>query len=71
MLKYTIIIEKAKNNFSAYCPDLSGCVATGSTIEETVERMKEAILFHIEGLKKENLPIPKPSTQIVSIEIPA
>lgn len=52
MTKYVIIVEKAGNNYSAFCPDLPGCVATGSTVEETVDRMKEAIKFHIEELKK-------------------
>lgn len=71
MLKYIIVIERAENNFSAYCPDLPGCIATGSTVEETIEEIKKAIMFHIEGLKKEKLPIPEPSTKITSVEIPA
>lgn len=49
MTKYVIIIEKAENNYSAFCPDLPGCVATGSTLEETIERMKEAMKLHIDG----------------------
>ena len=52
MFRYTIIIEKAKGNYSAYCPDLPGCIATGRTEEETIKRMKEAFEFHIEGLRK-------------------
>ena len=67
MSEYTIIIEKAEGNYSAYCPDLPGCVATGGTVAETIERMKEAIAFHIEGLRKEGLPIPEPSTKAVSV----
>ena len=69
MHKYTIIIEKAKGNYSAYCPDLPGCIATGSTIEETIERMKEAIEFHIEGLKEEEITIPEPFTKAISIGV--
>lgn len=69
MPEYTIIIEKAEGNYSAYCPDLPGCIATGSTIEETIERMKEAIEFHIEGLKEEEITIPEPFTKAVSIEV--
>ena len=69
MTKYVIIVEKAGNNYSAFCPDLPGCVATGSTVEETVDRMKEAIEFHIEKLKKEGLEIPEPTTGAVSIEV--
>jgi len=69
MIRYTIIIEKSGNNYSAYCPDLPGCIATGSTVEETIERMKEAIAFHIEGLKKEGLEIPEPTTTAMAIEV--
>ena len=69
MVKYTIIIEKAEGNYSAYCPDLPGCIATGFTPEETIQRMKEAIKFHLEGLKREKISIPEPSTRAVSIGI--
>ena len=69
MFKYPIIIEKADGNYSAYCPDLPGCVATGRTVEETMRRIKEAIRFHIEGMKKEGLTIPEPSTKVEYIEI--
>jgi predicted RNase H-like HicB family nuclease len=69
MAEYTIIIERAEGNYSAYCPDLPGCIATGSTLEETIQRMKEAIKFHLEGLKEEKIAIPEPSTKAVSIEI--
>jgi len=71
MHKYTIIIEKAEDNYSAYCPDLPGCIATGATVEETTQRMKEAIEFHIEGLEREKMPIPEPSAAAVSIEVAA
>lgn len=71
MHKYIIIIEKAEDNYSAYCPDLPGCIATGTTVEETTQRMKEAIEFHIEGLEREKMPIPEPSTAAVSIEVAA
>jgi predicted RNase H-like HicB family nuclease len=71
MAEYTIIIERAEGNYSAYCPDLPGCIATGSTVEETIQRMKEAIKFHLEGLKEEELAIPEPSTKAVSIEVTA
>lgn len=69
MFKYPVIIEKANGNYSAYCPDLPGCIATGASIEETVKRIKEAILFHIEGMKKEGLLIPEPSAKVKYIEI--
>jgi predicted RNase H-like HicB family nuclease len=69
MVKYTIIIEKANGNYSAYCPDLPGVIATGQTKEKTVENMRDAIQFHLEGLKRENLAIPKPSTHATDIDI--
>jgi predicted RNase H-like HicB family nuclease len=69
VFKYLVIIEKADGNFSAYSPDLPGCVATGTTIKETLSRMKDAIHFHIEGLNREGLAIPEPSTKIKYVEI--
>jgi len=67
--KYPIIIEKAENNYSAYSPDLPGCTATGSTVTETLLQMRSAIQFHVEGLRKEGLDIPEPSTKVEYIEI--
>ena len=69
MMRYAIIIEKAKGNYSAYCPDLPGVIATGRTTEETIQRMKEAMEFHLEGLKEENIAIPEPTTQVTSVEV--
>ena len=69
VFKYPVIIEKADSNYSAYCPDLPGCVATGQTIKETISRMRDAIQFHIKGLERERLPVPEPSTRIKYIEI--
>ena len=69
MSKYTIVIEKAEENYSAYCPDLPGCIATGRTEEETIQRMKGAIGFHIEGLREEKTSVPTPSTKVVSIDV--
>lgn len=60
MKRYTIVIEQTPNNFSAYVPDLPGCVTTGSTIEETVENMKEAIGLHLDTLAELGLPTPEP-----------
>ena len=62
MHKYLVILEKAKNNYSAYSPDLPGCVATGKTRQEVEKNIKEAISFHIKGLKEDGLPIPEPSS---------
>ncbi len=67
-MKYAIVIEKGPKNYSAYVPDLPGCVSTGSTIRETEEKIKEAISFHIEGIKEDGLPIPEPTTICEYIE---
>jgi len=69
MTNYTIIIEKGEGNYSAYCPDLPGVVAAGETEEKTMELMKEAIEFHLEGLKEENLPIPEPTVTARCIKV--
>ncbi|HDL15657.1 MAG TPA: type II toxin-antitoxin system HicB family antitoxin [Euryarchaeota archaeon] len=71
MYKYVVIVEKTENNYSAYSPDLSGCIATGKTVEETIKKMKEAIEFHIEGLKIEGLNIPEPSSTVATVEVMA
>ena len=67
-MRYAIVIEKATNNYSAYVPDLPGCVATGLTIEETSEQIKEAIAFHLEGLREEGFPIPEATTLCQYVE---
>jgi predicted RNase H-like HicB family nuclease len=64
---YAVVIEKAKSNYSAYVPDLPGCVATGATIVETQQQI-QAIAFHLEGLREDNLPIPEPTTLCEYVE---
>ena len=59
MYRFLVVIEKANNNYSAYSPDLPGCVATGSTREEAEKNMYEAIEMHIEGLLEDKLPVPE------------
>lgn len=61
MMRYAVVIEKAGDNYSAYVPDLPGCIATGDTVAEVEVEMREAIRFHIDGLKQDGLPIPPPS----------
>jgi len=68
-MRYAIVIEKAAGNYSAYIPDLPGCVATGSTIEEVEAQIREAVEFHIDGLREDGLPIPAPSSRVDYIEI--
>jgi len=69
MIRYTIIIEKGERYFSAYCPDLPGVKAAGETLEETEKLMREAIEFHLEGLKLENLPHPEPTITARSVDV--
>lgn len=66
--KYLIVIEKGKNNYSAYSPDVSGCIATGKTVEETISNMKEALEFHIEGMLEDGESFPMPKTLNYYIE---
>jgi predicted RNase H-like HicB family nuclease len=61
-MRYAVVIEKAEGNYSAYVPDLPGCVATGSTVGEVENEIREAIRFHIDGLKQDGQPIPSPTS---------
>jgi len=70
-MRYAIVIEDAGANFSAYVPDLPGCIATGITIEETERSIREAIAFHLQGLREDKLPIPAPSSRVDYVEVPA
>jgi predicted RNase H-like HicB family nuclease len=58
-MRYAVVIEKAGANYSAYVPDLPGCVATGATVAETEREIAEAIRLHIDGLKQDGLPVPE------------
>ena len=60
-MRYAIVIEKAEHNYSAYVPDLPGCVATGDSIEEVENEISEAIRLHVEGLHDDGLPVPEPA----------
>lgn len=70
MYRFLIVIEKANGNYSAYSPDLPGCIATGATREEVEQNMHEAIAMHIRGLKEDNLPIPESTSfsEYIAIE---
>ncbi len=67
-MKYLVVVEKAKHNYAAYVPDLPGCIATGSTLEETYSNIRSAITMHVEGLREDGLPIPEPQTQAEFVE---
>ena len=69
MYKYPVIFEKAGDNYSAYSPDILGCIATGSTRDEVEKSIKEAISFHIGGLTKDGLPAPEPASFTEYIEV--
>lgn len=70
-MRYAIVIEKAEKNYAAYVPDLPGCIATGETIEETEQHIREAIDLHLRGMREDGLPIPEPSSSVDYIEIAA
>ncbi|MBI2432787.1 MAG: type II toxin-antitoxin system HicB family antitoxin [Candidatus Hydrogenedentes bacterium] len=67
-MKYGIVIENAGANYSAYVPDLPGCIATGETLAEVKREIRDAILFHIEGLKDDGEPVPGPSSILEYVE---
>ena len=67
-MKYAIVIEKSKNNYSAYVPNLLGCIATGKSYKELKQRMNEAIEMHVEGMSDDGLPVPKPSSEVNYVE---
>ena len=69
MYRFLIVIEKAENNYAAYSPDLPGCIATGTTREETEQNMRVAIQLHIEGMQEERLPIPEAQSSAEYVEV--
>ena len=70
-MRYAIVIEQAGTNYSAYVPDLPGCVASGSSIADVETRIREAIAFHLDGLREDGLPLPMPSSQVDYVEMAA
>ena len=70
-MRYAIVIEKAEGNFSAYVPDLPGCIATGNTVAEVETEIREAISFHLEGMREDGIPVPEPSSQVEYIDVAA
>lgn len=71
MMQYLIVIEKTETGYSAYSPDLPGCVSTGATREEVEQNMRDAVEFHLDGLKLEGLEVPQPTTSSAYVEIAA
>ena len=70
-MRYAVVIEKAARNYAAYVPDLPGCIATGTTVEETERRIREAIELHIEGLRADGQAVPEPSSKVDYVDIAA
>ena len=71
MKKYAIVVERGTNNFSAYVPDLPGCITTGRNLKEISHNIREAIALHLEGMAEDGGSIPDPSTLALEIEIPS
>jgi predicted RNase H-like HicB family nuclease len=70
-MRYAVVIEKAEGNYSAYVPDLPGCVATGATVAEVEAEIREAMEFHIDGMREDGLPIPAASSQVEYVDVAA
>lgn len=68
-MRYAIVIEKAEDNYSAYVPDLPGCIATGATPEEAESEIREAIVFHLEGLREDGLPVPPGESTVDYVDV--
>jgi predicted RNase H-like HicB family nuclease len=69
-MRYGIVIEKAESNYAAYVPDLPGCVATGRTVEETEQQIRESFEFHLRAIREDGLPIPEPVSRVEYVEVP-
>ena len=68
-MRYAVVIEKGERNYSAYVPDLPGCVSVGETPEDVKAEIREAIEFHLEGMREDGLPIPAPSSRAEYVEV--
>ena len=67
-MRHAVVIEKAEGNYSAYVPDLPGCIATGPTVSAVEEELREAIRFHVAGLKEDGLPVPEPTSITIYVK---
>jgi predicted RNase H-like HicB family nuclease len=67
-MRYAVVIEKAEGNYSAYVPDLPGCIATGETVAAVTREIRAAIRFHIDGLRADGLPVPEASSVVRQVE---
>mgnify|MGYP003427241748 CR=1 FL=1 len=70
-MRYAIVIEKSEGNYSAYVPDLPGCVATGATLSDVEREIRDAITFHLEGLRADGQPAPPAASVVEYVEVAA
>jgi predicted RNase H-like HicB family nuclease len=70
-MRFAVVIEKGANNYSAYVPDLPGCVSVGDTLDEVKAEIREAIAFHIEGMREDGVPVPQPTSEAEYVEVAA
>ena len=70
-MRYAVVIERAKSNYAAYVPDLPGCIATGRTLASVQRRIREAVAFHIDGMRADGLKIPAPSAKAGYVTAPS
>jgi predicted RNase H-like HicB family nuclease len=68
-MRYAVVIEKAEGNYSAYVPDLPGCIATGVTVSQVESEIREAIAFHIEGMREDGIAIPPGASQVEYVDV--
>jgi predicted RNase H-like HicB family nuclease len=70
-MRYAVVIEKAQKNYSAYVPDLPGCTATGGSVADVQQSIREAIELHLSGMRQDGTPFPPPSSQVDYIDVAA
>jgi len=69
-MRYAVVIEKAAKNYSAYVPDLPGCIATGKTVQETLDHLRSAMQMHVDGMREDGDTIPDPATLVDYVDLP-
>ncbi|HLJ57312.1 MAG TPA: type II toxin-antitoxin system HicB family antitoxin [Chthonomonadaceae bacterium] len=69
--KYAVVIERTGANYSAYSPDMPGCIATGRTVQETQQNFQAALQFHLDGLRSDGPPIPEPTSVTAHVSVAA
>ena len=70
-MRYAVVIEKAEHNYSAYVPDLPGCVATGDTLPDVQQSIRDAVELHLAGMREDGIPVPPPSIQVDYVDVAA